>query len=146
MGKVNKKNRFIIGALSNGAEKTAAKVFMEHVMGVDLAMPGGDISCTFEFKNGSSIKFKAIDAANIGRGSSPFVPHICQEDEFAFHKAAEKFNSNIIENGKHFSIKGKIKDGSIFIEEENMTNTNAPDDEYILFSSKKENDNGKSEK
>ena len=90
-----------------------------------------------KFNNGSSIKFHSVDIKDAGRGSSPFVPHPCQEDEFAFQKAAEQFSSNIIENGMHFSIKVKMKDGSIFIEEENMTNTNAPDDEYILFSSKK---------
>lgn len=35
------------------------------------------------FKNGSSIKLPVLDPKEGGRGLRPFVPHPCQEEEFA---------------------------------------------------------------
>jgi len=79
-----------------------------------------------KYDNGSTIKFLGTDLKTF----SPEFEKIAEN----FSKASEKFSSHLIENGKHFSIKGKIKNGNIFIEEENIEDTDAADNEYILYS------------
>ena len=86
------------------------------ISGIDYGIPGGD---------------KTVE----------FVPKKLNEPEIPisgkrWSKAFEEFSSHLIENGKHFSIKGRIENGRVFIEEDNVEDTDANDDEYILFDSK----------
>lgn len=69
---------------------------------------------------------------------SPISPELKKATE-NFIKAAERFSSHLIEKGVHYTIRGRIQDGKIFIEEENREETTARDNEYILFDSKKIN-------
>jgi hypothetical protein len=86
------------------------------ISGIDYGIPGGDKTVEFLPK-----KISHSDFPISGR---------------QFSKAFEEFSSHLIENGKHFSMKGKLKNGRIFIEEENVEDTDAKDDEYVLFDSK----------
>ena len=56
--------------------------------------------------------------------------------EVEYYKSAEIFTSHLIERGKHFCIKGRLQDGKVFIDDETIEDTEAADDEYILFSTK----------
>jgi len=50
-----------------------------------------------EFENGSSISFHSADDKNAGRGLRPFVPHPCQEEEFALHQESISLSHYIID-------------------------------------------------
>ena len=99
-----------------GLRPLEPEIYYEHQLGVDFGVTGGDKTV--------HLKPKKI--------SEPDIPISGRQ----FSKAFEKFSSHLIENGKHFTIKGKLKNGRVFIEEENVEDTDAKDDEYILFDSK----------
>jgi len=125
MAKPKLDKKLIQFARSNPAHRVA-KLFNDHILGVDFGIPGGDktveetISISerengynfhevyldeatqineeklkflmrttrnkIEFENGSFISFHSADDKNSGRGLRPFVPHPCQEEEFALSK------------------------------------------------------------
>jgi len=94
------------------SKKQSAKVFMEHILGVDFGVSGGDKTATLEyipyhnslidpfflererklevpkingkikFYNGSSIKFHSVDPSEAGRGIRPFEYIGEMNDEF----------------------------------------------------------------